>query len=32
MVDVALWLVAGLGGAYLAARLSISWLAPQIHD
>lgn len=32
MIDVALWIVAGFGIAYLAARLGISWLAPQVHE
>jgi hypothetical protein len=32
MVDVALWIVGGLGVAYLAVRLGFAWLVPQIHD
>jgi hypothetical protein len=32
MVDVALWIVAGLGVAYVAVRLGFAWLVPQIHD
>lgn len=32
MVDIALWVISGLGIAYIAARLGISWLAPQVHE
>lgn len=32
MIDVVLWVVVGLGIAYVSARLGISWLAPQVHD
>jgi hypothetical protein len=31
MVDVALWVVAGLAVAYVVVRLGLAWLVPQIH-